>query len=131
MEPKKARYVINRETNAIYPFKQRYLERPEFAPFYDDPPPVDRATGQCVLRDKPDPLMSVETEKKKQNETVEEDAKHKALVECMLGMQKMAFATASGKPNLNVLERAVSFPVDKPMRDKAFAEYRAIKEASK
>ena len=126
----KARYVINRETGEVYPFRARLLERAEFAPFYDDPPPIDRTTGLCIQRDKPDPLLAAVEEKKKTAEQADSDMRVKMLVAAMQGMVKMDFATNNGMPTLTRLEKAVSFPPSKEEREVAFAEYQKLKEAA-
>ena len=127
----KPKYMINRETNEVYPYRDKLIqERSDFAPFYDAPPPIDRTTGLCIVRDKPDPLIAVEDEKKKTAAQAEGDERIKYLVDAMEKMVKMDFATNNGMPVLTKLEKAVGFLPTKEERELAFAEYKTKKEAS-
>lgn len=127
----KPQYMINRETNEVYPYRQKLIdERPEFTPFYDAPPPVDRTTGLCVLRDKPDPLVAVEEGKKKTAEQADAEMRIKLLADAMGKMVKMDFATNNGMPVLSKLEKVVGFLPTQEERKLAFDEYTKVKEAS-
>lgn len=126
----KPKYVINRETQEVYPYRDRLLERPEFAPFYDAPPPIDRATGLCIVREKPDPLISAVDDRKKTAAQADAEMRHKMLVDCMMKLPKGDFVTANDMPKLTVLEKAVGFAPTKEERELAFAEYKKAKEAS-
>ena len=124
------KYVINRETNEVYPYRAKLLERSEFAPFYDTPPPIDRTTGLCILRDKPDPLLAAVEEKKKTAAEADAEMRIKMLVDAMGTLSKMDFATSNGMPVLSKLEKVVSFPPTQEERKLAFDEFTKLKEAS-